>query len=511
MSDTSKVTLTQPLSHYNTSLSRQGYSIHKNTLTDQELKEIKKCLSVAPKVNTKFAEPIPPFTIYAENSAKIYVPRYWGIELFGPPKVDKLFENAGDDINVTFQSTIRDYQHEIVNPYLEKAKNKSGGIISVGCGKGKTVMALYILSKLQKKTLIIVHKEFLMNQWIERAEQFLPGAKIGIIQGNVINIVGKDIVIGMLQSISMKDYPKGTFDSFGMIIFDECHHLGAEVFSKALLKTGCPYTLGLSATPNRKDGLTKVFLSYLGDYAYKSDKDVDSNVLVRMYHYKNDDPTYCREEILSFTKINMAKMTNNICYHKRRNDFIVKLVPEFITDKRRVLILSERKEQLKYLKESIDELKICTSGYYLGGMKQSALDQSMTCDVMLGTYNMISEGFDCKLLNTLILASPRSDIEQSIGRILRLQPHERTVLPIVVDITDTFSIYNSLTRKRKEYYKKENYDINNFVVDDRLVETKIIPMNHLAITKTNDTNVVQIKENNKKIKVDTKVCMIADD
>ncbi len=511
MAEIHRVNLSQPLSHYVTSLSRQGYSIHKNTLSEQELKDIKKCLNVAPKVNTKFAEPIPPFSIYAENSAKIYVPRFWGIENFGPPKTNKLFENTGDNINVTFQSEIRDYQHEIINPYMEKVKNQSGGIISVGCGKGKTVMALNILSRIQKKTLIIVHKEFLMNQWIERAEQFLSGAKIGIIQGNTVDIIGKDIVIGMLQSISMKDYPKGTFDSFGLIIFDECHHLGAEVFSKALLKTGCPYTLGLSATPNRKDGLTKVFLAFLGNYAYKSDKDVDSNVLVRLYYYKNDDQSYCREEHIGFTKINMSKMTNNICYHKRRNDFIVSLVPEFITDKRRVLILSERKEQLKYLKETIDNLNICTSGYYLGGMKQSALDQSMTCDVMLGTFNMISEGFDCKALNTLIMVSPRSDIEQSIGRILRLQPHERTVLPIVVDIADTFSVYTALSKKRKDYYEKEGYEINSFVVDDRLVETKVTPSKQLSVKRSNNVNVIQIKEEKKKkIKVNPNICMIDD-
>lgn len=511
MSRINKIKLTQPQSHYTTSLSRQGYSIHKSTLTEQELKDIKSCLSVAPKVNTTFADQLPSFSIYAENAVKIYVPRYWGIDNFGPPKTNKLFENTGDDINVKFSSEIREYQHDIINPYLEKVKNKSGGIISVGCGKGKTVMALYILSKIQKKTLIIVHKEFLMNQWIERAEQFLPGSKIGIIQANTIDVAGKDIVIGMLQSISMRDYPAGTFDSFGLVVFDECHHLGAEVFSKALLKTGCPYTLGLSATPNRKDGLTKVFLAYLGDYAYKSNKDVDSNVLVRIYNYKNDDQTYCREERIAFKKINMSKMTNNICYYKPRNDFIITLIPEFITDKRRVLILSERKEQLKYLKESIDALNICTAGFYLGGMKQSALDQSMTCDIMLGTFNMISEGFDCKELNTLIMVSPRSDIEQSVGRILRLQPHERTILPIVVDITDTFSVYTSLSKKRKNYYEKEKYTINNFIVDANQKDIKICPITTKKKSKANKDSKTDKDSMDSKDSKDSKTYSLIDE
>ena len=90
---------------------------------------------------------------------------------------------------------------------------------------------------LKVKTLVVVHKEFLVNQWKERIAQFLPNAKVGKIQSNVINTKDKDIVIGMLQSISMKEYDESVFSDFGFVIYDECHHLGAEVFSKALLKT----------------------------------------------------------------------------------------------------------------------------------------------------------------------------------------------------------------------------------------------------------------------------------
>ena len=84
--------------------------------------------------------------------------------------------------------------------------------------------------------MIIVHKDFLLRQWIERIEQFLPNAKVGKIQGKIIDVEDKDIVIGMLQSISMKDYPDDVFNSFGFVIYDECHHLGAEIFHKSMKK-----------------------------------------------------------------------------------------------------------------------------------------------------------------------------------------------------------------------------------------------------------------------------------
>ena len=164
---------------------------------------------------------------------------------------------SGLDIDIKFSSELRDKQKPVVKKFIKEAKEKGGGIISVPCGFGKTVLSLYLISKLKKKTIVIVHKEFLMNQWEERIQYFLPDAKIGKLQGDVIKIKDCDIVLGMLQSISMRDYDLELFSDFGFVIYDECHHLGAEVFSKSLSKVTCKYTLGLSATPDRSDGLTK--------------------------------------------------------------------------------------------------------------------------------------------------------------------------------------------------------------------------------------------------------------
>ena len=114
-------------------------------------------------------------------------------------------------------------------------------------------MALKIISLISKKTLIIVHKEFLMNQWIERINEFLPGARIGKIQGTSFDIDNKDIVIGMIQTLYDKEYPSNAFSSFGITIVDEVHRIGSEQFSRTLFKTITPYMLGISATVERKD------------------------------------------------------------------------------------------------------------------------------------------------------------------------------------------------------------------------------------------------------------------
>jgi len=92
-------------------------------------------------------------------------------------------------------------------------------------------------------------------------------------------------------------------------------------------------------------------------------------------------------------------------------------------------------------------------------MKQKDLKESEEKDVMLGTFSMASEGFDCKELNTIIFASPKSNIEQAVGRILRMEKEKRTCIPMVIDFVDNFSIFGRQSEKRKKFYEKNKYEI----------------------------------------------------
>lgn len=98
-----------------------------------------------------------------------------------------------------------------------------------------------------------------MNQWIERIQQFLPNARVGKIQGPIVDVVDKDIVLCMLQSLISKEYDSSLFDQFGFTIIDEVHHISSQTFSTSLFKVVTKYMLGLSATMDRKDGTTNVF------------------------------------------------------------------------------------------------------------------------------------------------------------------------------------------------------------------------------------------------------------
>ena len=170
----------------NTYLGQKGYTIHKNEITIEKQKEIRNDLTIKPFV---MGAPInnnqKTFPVYRESSNKFYVPHYYGVEKFGEPKQKKISE--GIDIDLEFNGKLRENQEIVVNTYIEHVNKVGvgGGLLELPCAYGKTVLSLKIIAQLNKKTFIIVHKEFLMNQWIERIQQFLPKARVGKIQGPI--------------------------------------------------------------------------------------------------------------------------------------------------------------------------------------------------------------------------------------------------------------------------------------------------------------------------------------
>ena len=450
-----------------TTLSRNGYKIKKCELSIKELKEIKKDLTVNPFVVGDFGNVEKRFSLFMESPNSIYIPRFYAQDKFGKPDKSKMDE--GETIHLKFNGSLRPEQDPIIQLYQEACSKKGGGLISLKCGGGKTVLALYLIALLQKKTIVIVHKDFLMTQWRDRIQQFLPDARIGKIQQSTIDIEDKDIVLAMVQSLSQKEYEPDVFSSFGLAIFDECHHLGAEVFSKSMAKVASKYMLGLSATPDRKDGLRKVFEWYIGPMVYSSKKDINEDYIeTRIYEYYDDDPQYSKLELLYNKKPCMPRMINNISYHLPRNLFINDIIQKEYETGRKILVLGDRREYLntteKWIKEKIGDIV----GQYVGGLKPSELRDSQEKDIILGTFSMASEGMDIPKLNTIILASPKSDVVQSVGRILREKADARKFHPLVIDFKDThpnLGMFNKQCEKRIAFYKRSNHVIHIYDQD----------------------------------------------
>jgi superfamily II DNA or RNA helicase len=502
----------------NTYLGQKGYTILKNELSVTQQINLKELLMVKPYVPGSPVQVQNTFPAYRESDKKIYVPRYFGEEIFGPAKEIKITE--GTDINLEFQGTLRENQVPVVNKYLNHVNTGGGGLLELPCGFGKTSISLHIISRLKKKTLVIVHKEFLMNQWIERIQQFLPTAKIGKIQGQVIDIDGKDIVLAMLQSLSMKDYPSSLFDSFGFTIIDEVHHISSEVFSCALFKLVTKYMLGLSATMNRKDGTTKVFKMFLGEVVYKQERSKDEEVIVRGITYQIDDAEYNELELDFRGQTAASKMLSKICTYNRRSEFILKVLQDMIAEnpKQQIMVIASYKNILNYFYEAINFRNIATVGYYVGGMKEAALKNSETKQIVLATFSMAAEGLDIKSLTTLFMVTPMTNIEQSVGRILR-QKHEFAA--VVVDLIDTHDNFQRQWSKRKAFYKKQNYKIiqtNSTIYQPDVTKWKTIYEPTLCTTaitnEISDSSEEEIyeeeivNESNEKVKPKGGVCLL---
>jgi superfamily II DNA or RNA helicase len=452
----------------NTYLGKKGYTIYKRDLSLEQIQKIKEDLTIKPHVHgSPVQDNQTVYFVYRESNNKIYVPQHYGIKEFGPPSNVEISE--GENIDIEFNGQLRDYQIPVVEKYIKETTqngysvndfNYGGGLLELPCAWGKTSASLYILSKIKKKTIVIVHKEFLMNQWIERIQQFLPTARIGKIQGQVIDIENKDIVLCMLQSLSMKEYPPTMFDIFGFMIIDEVHHISSEVFSNSLFKIVTRYMLGLSATMNRKDGTTYVFKMFLGDVIFKGKRTEKLNVQVRAIDYKVNDDEFNHVITDYRGNTSYSSMITKLCEYNHRSEFILRILIDLLkeNENQQIMILAHNKNLLKYLFDAVKHRTIANGsvGYYIGGMKELALKESETKKIVIATYAMASEGLDIKTLTTLIMATPKTDIEQSVGRILR-EKNENG--PLVVDIIDSHDPFKNQWKKRKAFYMKEKYKI----------------------------------------------------
>ena len=471
-------------------LSKKGYLIPKNNT--ELVNKLKKELTVKPFLYKmlQFIQKVKKFQVYQEDDEYLYIPKFYGLKKFGPPLINN--ENMGEKINITFNTELRPNQLEIIDKVITHINNKDGGLLVLPCGFGKTVIALYLATIYQVKTLVIVHKEFLLNQWKERAEEF-TNAKLGIIQQNKVDIENKDIVFAMLQSVAKDKYENMVFKDFGFVIFDEAHHAPSEYFSKALPIIASKKTLALSATPERSDKLEKILYWYFGDLIHKVENIKNNQVFVNIYNYDLTDHSKFKETLLKSGDVNRPSTINNIITIGRRNKFIIDILENILLENklRKILILSDRIEHLHLLKKRLDFKNITTTDYYIGGMKQIALKKAELAQVIFASYTMASEALDISELNTLLMVTSRSKVEQSIGRIIRkINPD---VKPLVIDFTDQLPVFVNQGYKRRSLYRKMGFEIkiidviNNEIKNERMANELTIIKN-VNINSDNDND-----------------------
>ena len=225
---------------------------------------------------------------------------------------------------------------------------------------------------------------------MERLKQF-TNARIGLIQGKTIDVEGKDVVIAMLQSLSMKKFPKDLFKQFGTVVVDECHHIAARVFSRALFKISTQFMIGLSATPNREDGLSRVFYWFLGPIRYSKIIEREQTITVKMVRCDGAEPWY--DPILNVRgKANVPSMLTRLCEYPERNNFIVTQITNLSDEGRNILVLSGRTAHVKELTALLIDRGI-DAGVIMGCSQKTKsekeeMKQSLNCQELWELINL---------------------------------------------------------------------------------------------------------------------------
>ena len=427
-------------------LSRQGATIKISDLTEQEKKLVNRELFVAPvTLNDDFPKK---FKVFKRNDSHVVVPKYWALENLKRLPVTHEYGNI-QSMNsiVNFTGALRKElkQVEAVETLLKQLRGVGGGILSLDTGFGKTVCSIYTACQLKVKTMILVHKKFLEEQFEETIKRFVPDAKISKVRGDSCDISG-DFIIASIQTLLARKYDN--FDGIGCLIVDESHHIAAESFSQTMFGISFKYVIGLSATPTRKDGLTRVLHWFMGTTAYEVRRTQQKNVLVKIVpfthaEYKKPPPVNKRGDIC------YTSLITKICDIRDRTLFIAEETKKIADTGRYVLVLSHRRNHAIEIKDILVSLGI-DAATYLGGDKTEP-DAQVIC----ATYHLASEGYDNPRLSGLVLATPSSDVVQACGRILRGGSGND---PVIIDVVDQYSLFLGQVAKRKTFYRKIGFN-----------------------------------------------------
>ena len=414
---------------------------------------------------------VPKIALYRENESKIYAPRFFAQHRYGIPRKNTL--SPGDDITSRFVGKLRPDQQKVVDIYKSHLFQRTGeyegslsggGVLEVRCGGGKTVNGIYIATEIvKKKTLVVVHKDFLADQWVDRIREYAPTARVGRIQGQIFDIEDKDFVIVMIQTIYSKTYPIGTFASFGLTIIDEAHRVCSTEFFKVMQQIITPCMLGLSATVDKQNGLECILHNFVGDKVFKGEIEVlPITVTVHAIEFRHDDLEYNEVERDYQGRVKYSQLTSKISSFEPRIKFIIRVLSDMLIENPsgQIIVLALTRQLLNDICDGIDvmnetENRLITRGFYVGGMKQDALAETELRQIVLATYAMAAEALDIKTLDSLAMVTPKLDILQSMGRILRELTRKKTI----VDITDTHDTFKNQSKKRRAIYKKQGYHV----------------------------------------------------
>lgn len=400
--------------------------------------------------------------LYREGLFGIEVPRAYGRKEFGLPSVDETVQVPIPPF--AFTKELRPYQPPLIGEFLGRVKagrgsDAYGGVFNAPCGTGKTVSAIKMLSEMGQAAIVLVHTGALMQQWRDELLKFtdLRPDQVGKVQQDECDWRGKSVVVGMIESLARREYEPDMYRAFGVVVGDEIHRHAAATWHKVIPMFPARMRIGLSATPRRSDGLWKIIKHHIGDVLASGEAGGTAKVFRVMTGVGIPPNRYIWNG-----QVYLGALLKAITNVGRRNELIADEVVRAVRKGRRVLVLSDRLAHLdgigKLVGERMGEGDGLKAGRYVGGISAEDLAAARGCNLLLGTFQYAKEGLDDPGLDTLMLAVPKGDVEQPIGRILRTVDGKRE--PIVVDfVDDNTGLCRDFADKRLRQYQRLGYEV----------------------------------------------------
>lgn len=414
---------------------------------------------------------------YYQNNIYLPIGCFDDIWELHPYKEDYKDYTTTKHANIKSNIILRDYQE----PCVDALKKYVNGIFVLPPGLGKTQIALECASKLKQKTIWLTHTKDLLNQAKERCEDNLI-CKTSTITDGECDVTG-DIVFATVQTlVNIIDKGQIKQNEFGLVITDECHRLSTsaesvKMFEKCVNYFNARYKLGLTGTLHRADGLENTTIKILGNIIYEVRKSEDKKSLIGYYEnnqiikipiekfqvpaqihivktqYELSDEVFDMSGRIIFTKLITSLATDS-----DRNKLILDLINNL---KSYTIVISERTTQLEYLQKQTKN-SIYINGKTPKKEREKKIEEFKQgkYKVLFATYSLVAEGLDVPILENLILASPVKDdrlVIQAIGRCQR--PCDGKKIANIYDLVDNVSILDKFTRKRKNIYKKEGWEV----------------------------------------------------
>ena len=389
----------------------------------------------------------PTLSLYARLDDDMIVP--WGVKFSLP--AGTVIDDRTETHPARFEwmgPELRDYQKRAVQAALEAG----GGVVQAPTGSGKTFLALNLIARLGQKTLVLVRNKDLAAQWLTEIRRVL-GIEAGLIGAG--KRTDGEIVVGLVQTVSTQ-----SLGGFGCVVLDEAHNAPARQAFDLLNRTTARYRLGLTATPQRRDGLEPMLFAALGPVVAEiREEDVGKGVLPVTVVTR--EVPYCGDQVDSW-----AKLCSELAADPARNRMIAKSALK-VASTAPVVVLTATIEHAELLGDMIDGALV-VHGQLPAKVRRERMQQAQSTNILIGTLSLLSEGLDIPPLTYLIMAAPVSAsaerempaatrLIQSIGRCRRPFPGKSRAY--VLDIHDQHPMARSAARKRLAVYANKGFQV----------------------------------------------------